>query len=119
ARGCLTLVDALRTGRDGWLGRAWIDEMARIQPGAHELADAPGFGFGLGFSVLRDPAAAQSPESVGTWRWGGAYGHAWFVDRTAGLTVVALTNTLYEGMHGRIVTDVRDAVYGTDGRSAT
>ncbi|MBF5013682.1 serine hydrolase domain-containing protein [Burkholderia pseudomultivorans] len=119
ARDCLTLLDALRTGRDGWLGRAWIDEMARIQPGAHELADAPGFGFGLGFSVLRDPAAAQSPESVGTWRWGGAYGHAWFVDRAAGLTVVALTNTLYEGMHGRIVTDVRDAVYGTDARSAT
>ncbi|MGK8203748.1 serine hydrolase domain-containing protein [Burkholderia cenocepacia] len=119
ARDCLTLLDALRTGRDGWLGRAWIDEMARIQPGAHELADAPGFGFGLGFSVLRDPAAAQSPESVGTWRWGGAYGHAWFVDRAAGLTVVALTNTLYEGMHGRIVTDVRDAVYGADARSAT
>ncbi|WP_412023124.1 serine hydrolase domain-containing protein [Burkholderia cepacia] len=114
ARDCVTLLDALRTGRDGWLDRAWIDEMARIQPGAHELKDAPGFGFGLGFSVLRDPAAAQSPESVGTWRWGGAYGHAWFVDRAAGLTVVALTNTLYEGMHGRIVIDVRDAVYGVD-----
>jgi len=114
ARDCVTLLDALRTGRDGWLERAWIDEMARIQPGAHELPDAPGFGFGLGFSVLHDPAAAQSPESVGTWRWGGAYGHAWFVDRAAGLTVVALTNTLYEGMHGRIVTDVRDAVYGID-----
>ncbi|MGT0193329.1 serine hydrolase domain-containing protein [Burkholderia pyrrocinia] len=118
ARDCVTLLDVLRTGRDGWLERAWIDEMARIQPGAHELQDAPGFGFGLGFSVLHDPVAAQSPESVGTWRWGGAYGHAWFVDRTAGLTVVALTNTLYEGMHGRIVTDVRDAVYGVDIGSA-
>ncbi|QVN18057.1 serine hydrolase domain-containing protein [Burkholderia pyrrocinia] len=118
ARDCVTLLDALRTGRDGWLEPAWIDEMARIQPGAHELQDAPGFGFGLGFSVLRDPAAAQSPESVGTWRWGGAYGHAWFVDRAAGLTVVALTNTLYEGMHGRIVTDVRDAVYGVEVGSA-
>ncbi|MBR8057811.1 serine hydrolase domain-containing protein [Burkholderia dolosa] len=112
AADCVALFDALRTGRDGWLAREWIDEMARIQPGAHELPDAPGFGFGLGFSVLRDPVAAQSPESVGTWRWGGAYGHAWFVDRAAGLTVVALTNTLYEGMHGRFVTDVRDAVYG-------
>ncbi|WP_321804647.1 serine hydrolase domain-containing protein [Burkholderia sp. BCC1993] len=118
ARDCMTLLDALRTGRDGWLARRWIDEMSRVQPGAHDLPDAPGFGFGLGFSVLRDPAAAQSPESVGTWRWGGAYGHAWFVDRAAGLTVVALTNTLYEGMHGRIVTDVRDAVYGVDDRSA-
>lgn len=118
ARDCLALLEALRTGRDGWLEAGWIDEMARIQPGAHDLPDAPGFGFGLGFSVLRDPAAAQSPESVGTWRWGGAYGHAWFVDRAAGLTVVALSNTLYEGMHGRIVTDVRDAVYGVDARSA-
>ncbi|RQS05222.1 class A beta-lactamase-related serine hydrolase [Burkholderia sp. Bp9002] len=118
ARDCLALLDALRTGRDGWLEAGWIDEMARIQPGAHDLPAAPGFGFGLGFSVLRDPAAAQSPESVGTWRWGGAYGHAWFVDRAAGLTVVALSNTLYEGMHGRIVTDVRDAVYGVDAGSA-
>jgi len=118
ARDCMTLLDALRTGRDDWLDRAWVDEMARPQPGARELPDAPGFGFGLGFSVLRDPVAAQSPEPVGTWRWGGAYGHAWFVDRTAGLTVVALTNTLYEGMHGRIVTDVRDAVYGVETGSA-
>ncbi|WP_321922127.1 serine hydrolase domain-containing protein [Burkholderia sp. BCC1998] len=118
ARDCMALLDALRTGRDGWLARRWIDEMSRVQPGAHDLPDAPGFGFGLGFSVLRDPAAAQSPESIGTWRWGGAYGHAWFVDRAAGLTVVALTNTLYEGMHGQIVTDVRDAVYGVDDRGA-
>ncbi|AOJ63638.1 serine hydrolase [Burkholderia ubonensis] len=118
ARDCLALLDALRTGRPGWLEAVWTDEMGRVQPGAHDLPAAPGFGFGLGFSVLRDPAAAQSPESVGTWRWGGAYGHAWFVDRAAGLTVVALSNTLYEGMHGRFVTDVRDAVYGVDARSA-
>jgi len=31
------------------------------------------------------PAAAASPESVGTWRWGCAYGHSWFVDRAAGV----------------------------------
>lgn len=86
--------------------------MARDQTGGRELPDAPGFGFGLGFSVLRDPALATSPESVGTWRWGGAYGHSWFVDRAQGLSVVAFTNTLYEGMSGRFVTDLRDAVYG-------
>ncbi|MBN3842619.1 serine hydrolase domain-containing protein [Burkholderia sp. Ac-20349] len=118
ARDCMTLLDALRTGRDGWLGREWGDEMARLQPGARELRDVPGFGFGLGFSVLRDPVAAQSPESVGTWRGGGAYGHTWFVDRAAGLTVVAFSNTLYEGLNGRIVTCVRDTVYGVDTGSA-
>ncbi|PAJ81112.1 serine hydrolase domain-containing protein [Burkholderia ubonensis] len=116
ARDCFALFEALRTGRAGWLDAVWTDEMGRVQPGAHDLPAAPGFGFGLGFSVLRDPAAAHSPESVGTWRWGGAYGHAWFVDRAAGLTVVALSNTLYEGMHGRFVTDVRDAVYGVGER---
>jgi CubicO group peptidase (beta-lactamase class C family) len=75
------------------------------------VAGAPGFGFGLGFSVLRDPLLAGSPESPGTWRWGGAYGHSWFVDRQQRLSVVAFTNTLYEGMSGRFVADVRDAVY--------
>jgi hypothetical protein len=33
------------------------------------------------------------------------------VDQPRGLTVVAMTNTLYEGMSGRFVTDLRDAVY--------
>ncbi|SAI73644.1 Esterase estB [Bordetella ansorpii] len=68
-------------------------------------------GFGLGFSVVRDPAQAASPESAGAWRWGGAHGHSWFVDRARGLSVVAFTNTLCEGMSGGLVTDLRDAVY--------
>ncbi|PZP95211.1 MAG: serine hydrolase [Variovorax paradoxus] len=107
----LRLLEALRTGADGWLPEAVLAEMARDQTQGVELAAGPGLGFGLGFSVLRDPAAAASPESPGTWRWGGAYGHSWFVDRPRALTVVALTNTLYEGMHGRFVNDLRDAVY--------
>jgi CubicO group peptidase (beta-lactamase class C family) len=107
----LNLLEALRQNRDGILPRELIAEMACDQTGGLELPNAPGFGFGLGFSVLRDPVQAASPESVGTWRWGGAYGHAWFVDRARGLSVVAFTNTLYEGMSGRFVTDLRDAVY--------
>lgn len=108
----LRLLEALRQGCGALLPNELIAEMARDQTGGQELPNAPGFGFGLGFSVLRDRALAASPESEGTWRWGGAYGHAWFVDRVRGLSVVALTNTLYEGMSGRFVTDLRDAVYG-------
>lgn len=107
----LRLLEALRTGRDGWMPEHLIAEMARDQTQGQELAAGPGLGFGLGFSVLRDPALARSPESRGTWRWGGAYGHAWWVDRPRGLTVVAMTNTLYEGMSGRFVSALRDAVY--------
>lgn len=111
AEDLLRLLEALRRGRGTLLPDEMIAEMARDQTGGQELPNAPGFGFGLGFSVLRDQALAASPESEGTWRWGGAYGHSWFVDRALGLSVVAFTNTLYEGMSGRFVTDLRDAVY--------
>lgn len=108
----LRLLEQLRQGGGHLLPEALVQEMGRDQTGGLDLPAAPGFGFGLGFSVLRDPQQAASPESVGTWRWGGAYGHAWFVDRAQGLSMVAFTNTLYEGMSGRFVTDLRDAVYG-------
>jgi len=111
----LRLLEALRQDRGALLPPALVQQMGEDQTGGTDLPDAPGFGFGLGFSVLRDPALAQSPESPGTWRWGGAYGHAWFVDRARGLSVVAFTNTLYEGMSGRFVTDLRDAVYAALG----
>ena len=71
----------------------------------------PGWGFGFGGSVLTDPAAADSPQSKGTWQWGGVYGHSWFVDRERQLTVVALTNTALEGLFGRFPIELRDAIY--------
>lgn len=107
----LRLLETLRTGGNGLLPAELVAEMGRDQTHGLTLPNAPGFGFGLGFSVLRDRQLAATPESPGTWRWGGAYGHAWFVDRAQGLSVVAFTNTLYEGMSGRFVTDLRDAVY--------
>ncbi|GLY59864.1 hypothetical protein Pcaca05_07220 [Pectobacterium carotovorum subsp. carotovorum] len=108
----LRLLEALRKGGGAPLPDALIEEMERDQTQGLELPNALGCGFGLGFSVLRDPLLAGSPESSGTWRWGGAYGHSWFVDRTQGLSVVAFTNTMYEGMSGSFVTELRDAVYG-------
>lgn len=107
----MRLLESLRGGGAPLLPANWVDEMGRNHTGAWGPADAPGSGFGLGFSVLHDPKAASSPESEGTWRWGGAYGHSWFVDRARELSVVAFTNTLYEGMSGRFVADLRDAVY--------
>jgi CubicO group peptidase (beta-lactamase class C family) len=108
----LNVLDALRAGGGALLPAELVDEMGRVQTGDFDLPDRPGVGFGIGFSVLRDPLAAASPESPGTWRWGGVYGHSWFVDRARGLTVVSLSNTLYEGMNGQYTVDLRDAVYG-------
>ncbi|WP_175717550.1 serine hydrolase domain-containing protein [Burkholderia anthina] len=108
----LKVLDTLRAGGGALLPAALVDEMGRVQTGDLELPDRPGVGIGIGFSVLRDPQAAASPESAGTWRWGGVYGHSWFVDRARGLTVVSLSNTLYEGMNGQYTVDLRDAAYG-------
>lgn len=87
-----------------------------MHAGDFDLTDRPGVGFRIGFSVLRDPVAAASPESPGTWRWGGVYGHSWFVDRARGLAVVSQSNTLYEDMNGQYTIDLRDAVYGAGSR---
>ncbi|MCB1353514.1 MAG: beta-lactamase family protein [Rhodobacteraceae bacterium] len=80
-----------------------------VRPDARTLG--PGMGFGYGWAVLLDPVAAETPQSPGTISWGGVYGHRWFIDPAERLTVVALTNTAFEGMEGRFVTDVRDAIY--------
>jgi CubicO group peptidase (beta-lactamase class C family) len=71
----------------------------------------PGWGFGLGWAVLDDPALTATPQAKGTIQWGGVYGHTWFVDRANSLTVVILTNTAFEGMSGAFPNDVRDAIY--------
>ena len=86
--------------------------MTADQVGPQAETQGPGWGFGYGWAVLVDPAAAATPQSKGTLQWGGVYGHSWFVDPQQGLTVVALTNTAIEGMAGAFVTQARDAVYG-------
>ncbi len=108
----VAVLEALRdVQRSGLLPPALAAEMASPQVGEQGPPEPAGWGFGLGFAVLRDAAASGTPQNVGTWRWGGAYGHSWFVDPARGLSVVALTNTLYEGMDGAFVDELRDAVY--------
>lgn len=50
-----------------------------------------GIGFGLGFSVMLDPAAAQIVGSPGECAWGGAASTAFWVDPAEDLAVVLLT----------------------------
>ena len=53
-----------------------------------------GTGFGLGFSVLLDPAANQSLGTPGQFAWGGAASTAFWVDPVEDLTVVFMTQLL-------------------------
>lgn len=107
----LKLLEALRRGGGGVLA----PESAAAMLQAHTPAPAegldPGWGYGYGGAVLVDPVAAATPQSRGSFAWGGVYGHSWFIDPQRGLSVVALTNTALEGMNGRFTVDLRDAVY--------
>lgn len=86
--------------------------MTTVQTGDMLIVNrGPGVGFGYGASVLIDPKAALTPQSPGTYSWGGVWGHSWFVDPAKRLSVVSLTNTALEGMMGRYVRELRDAVY--------
>ena len=53
-----------------------------------------GTGFGLGFSVLVDPAASQSLGSAGQYAWGGAASTAFWIDPAEELAVVFMTQLL-------------------------
>jgi CubicO group peptidase (beta-lactamase class C family) len=106
----LTFLETLRAG--GLLQPQTRSSMFKVQAATRGQADGPGWEFGLGGAVLVDPKAAGTPQAPGTLQWNGAYGHKWFIDPANELTVVALTNTAFEGMVGRFTVDVRNAVYG-------
>ncbi|QSQ28404.1 beta-lactamase family protein [Pyxidicoccus parkwayensis] len=107
----LKFLEVLRTGGAPVLKTDTVTQLTTDQVGPEAASAGPGWGFGLGVGVLVDPVKAQSPQSVGTYKWMGAYGHSWFVDPKQGLTVVALTNTTFEGMWGPFTAALRDAVY--------
>ena len=111
----LKFLETIRTGGGPILRPETVALMMTDQVGFQAQSQGPGWGFGYGWAVLDDPSAANTPQAKGTIAWGGVYGHSWFVDPVRKITVVALTNTAFEGMNGRFPTEVRDAVYGTAG----
>jgi CubicO group peptidase (beta-lactamase class C family) len=110
AKDYVAFLEALRTGKLPGLKKDTQAKLTTPQTGTLALS-TPGLAFTFGASVLLDPALAKSPQSKGTYAWGGAYGHSWFVDPERRLTVVALTNTFPEGLMGTFPTALRDALY--------
>ncbi|AIQ44321.1 beta-lactamase [Paenibacillus sp. FSL R5-0912] len=108
----LQLLETLRKGGAPLLPESLVREMITNQIGDLPMPFWPGRGFGLGITVLKDPSAADTAESLGTWRMGGTYGHSWFVDTRQRLSVVAFTNTALEGMSGPFTVDLCNAIYG-------
>jgi CubicO group peptidase (beta-lactamase class C family) len=110
----LSFLETIRQGGGAVLTAQSTHSMMSNQIGALriDLELTPSWGFGFGGAVLMDPVLAGVPQSAGTWKWGGVYGHHWYVDPSRRLTVAALSNTTAEGMMGDFVTDLRNAVYG-------
>lgn len=87
------------------LGRKTIEYATTNHlPGGQDLASMgqpvfsetkyDGVGFGLGFSVVVDPAAAQVMCSAGEYAWGGAASTLFWVDPVEELTVIGLTQLM-------------------------
>ncbi|WP_224245980.1 serine hydrolase domain-containing protein [Hyalangium gracile] len=104
-------LETLRTGSGPVLKAKTAALVGTNQTGTLSTMRGPGWGFGFGAAVVLDSAQGRTPQSAGTFEWGGAYGHSWFVDPQKRVTVVALTNTAFEGMSGAFPTAIRDAIY--------
>ncbi len=106
----MRFLEALRTG--SILPPSLADAARSNQVGTlHDESD-PGSGFGFLSAVIVNPKRSDLPHSAGTLRWGGVYGHQWFIDREAKMSVLSMTNTALEGCWGAFPSEIRDAVYG-------
>ena len=73
------------------LGRMTINNMITNQIGALPVdVRGPGYGFGLGFGILTNPARAVDSLSVGSYTWGGAYGTLYWADPVEDLIGILL-----------------------------
>ena len=93
------------------LSRTTVDSMTVGHTG--DMPFRPGQSFGLGFSVVEDPAALGLPASVGEFGWGGAYHSTYWVDPAEEMVVVYLTQIIPAGDiddHGKLRALVHQAI---------
>ncbi len=74
-------------------------DLETLALGAFSEAANAGKGFGLGFSVVDDPAAAKVLSSPGEFAWGGLASTAFWVDPAEDLTVLFLTQLMPSSTH--------------------
>jgi CubicO group peptidase (beta-lactamase class C family) len=115
AQDFMTLLETLCTGGGATLKPETAARGVGNQTPQLAHAQSPGWKFGYFGAFLDDPRAAQSPAPRGTVRWGGIYGHNWFIDPVNGLSVLSMSNTGLEGSDGAYRDEVCNAVYGVSG----
>ena len=99
---CRLMIGGGRLGDVRLVGPKTVDLMTSNHlPGGKTLSDMSislfseasyaGIGFGLGFSVMLDPAASMIPGSPGEYSWGGAASTAFFIDPLEDLICIFMT----------------------------
>lgn len=110
----IKFLETLRVGGGSILTRSSVENGLKNQIGTLREETDPGYGFThFSTAILTDPARAKSPCGNGTIRWGGVFGHAWFIDPAAEITALVMTNTAVEGGGGKFPDDIRDAIYAS------
>ncbi|HVV27434.1 MAG TPA: serine hydrolase domain-containing protein [Rhizomicrobium sp.] len=72
-----------------------------------------GIGFGLGVSVMLDPAQAGIPGTAGEFAWGGMASTAFFVDPREDMAVIFMTQVITDtARRVRLRRDLRTLIYG-------
>jgi len=110
AQDFMRFLEGVRTGGAPILSKSSVAQLSTVKPGDFEVT-IPGWRWALGWPVLVDPSRTGTPQSPGSWLWGGVYGNSWFVDPRRELSVVLLTNTAVAGMVGALPDAIRDAIY--------
>ncbi len=80
------------------LSPAAVIEMTALQTG--EMAPSPGVGWGLGFSLVREPQGTNAMLSAGSYGHGGAFGTQGYIDPHRELIIVLMiARQKFEGPH--------------------
>jgi CubicO group peptidase (beta-lactamase class C family) len=79
------------TGGRRYLSESTLAEMTRVQTGDLMAGFSEGIGFGLGWSIVRQPVGVTEMLSPGTYGHGGGYGTQCWIDPQRGLFTILLT----------------------------
>ena len=85
-------------------------DLAEVASGRWSETTYQGMGFGLGFSVVKDPAMTLIPGSVGELAWGGMASTAFWIDPLEDMAVVFMTQLVPSGTYN-IRRELRTLVY--------
>ena len=85
-------------------------DLAEVASGRWSETSYQGVGFGLGFSVVKDPSMTLVPGSVGELAWGGMANTAFWIDPLEDMAVVFMTQLVPSGIYN-IRRELRTLVY--------